>query len=172
LGDDDLYERDSNPRFNKIKKPTHDFHNSQTHYSQRQQHPSLLQSALRYGLLSGLQSSGSSGGAFGGNGNKGFEYFMESYGPLAQVLTEDVMDTMGFTRNIKMAIPMVGKMLMLGMYLLMNFNYEMRSMQPTIKSAYKFLQHFNKPQTSVYNDVTDEVFTALDRQMDNGNYLY
>jgi len=134
LGDDDLYERDSNPRFNKIKKPTHDFHNSQT--------------------------------------NKGFEYFMESYGPLAQVLTEDVMDTMGFTRNIKMAIPMVGKMLMLGMYLLMNFNYEMRSMQPTIKSAYKFLQHFNKPQTSVYNDVTDEVFTALDRQMDNGNYLY
>ncbi|CAL4221282.1 unnamed protein product [Meganyctiphanes norvegica] len=142
--------------------------NQQTTYHHQRNNPSILQTALRFGLLSGLQGSG---GRFG-QGNKGLQYFMHQYGPLTQVLAEDVMDTVGISRNIKMAIPMVLKLLSLTMYLLMNVNSEFRNLQPTVKIFYEFLQNFNKPQTSVYNEVTDQVFTALDRSLTNGNYLF
>ncbi|XP_069985334.1 uncharacterized protein [Penaeus vannamei] len=94
--------------------------------------------------------------------SKGLQYYLANYGPLARIIITDVMDSFGIAKNMQMAIPIIVKMLVIGVYGVMQFEPSLSGFQRTIQSSYVFLRHFNTPELRMVNDITDRVFDVID----------
>ncbi|XP_042859159.1 uncharacterized protein LOC122245285 [Penaeus japonicus] len=94
--------------------------------------------------------------------NKGIQYYLANYGPLARIIVTDIMDSFGIARHMQLAIPIIVKMLVIGVYGVMQFEPALASFQRTIQTSYVFLRHFNTPELRMVNDITDRVFDVLD----------
>ncbi|KAK7070410.1 hypothetical protein SK128_009919 [Halocaridina rubra] len=98
--------------------------------------------------------------------DKGFEYYLVNYGPLAKILIIDFMQSFGLARNLQLAIPVIAKMVLIVVIVGgMQFQPSLLEFQQTARSAYLFLQNFNEPEVRVMNDITDRVFEVLDNEI-------
>ncbi|XP_053639430.1 uncharacterized protein [Cherax quadricarinatus] len=116
-------------------------------------HPSLLREVIN--ISKDIQSIS----------RKGLEYYLINYGPLVKVFVTDFMDTFGVARNLQLAIPIIVKLLIIGVYAAMQFQPSLVAFQQTAQSAYIFLKNFNTPELKIMNDLTDSVFDVLDNEV-------
>ncbi|XP_047470291.1 uncharacterized protein LOC125025974 [Penaeus chinensis] len=114
------------------------------------------------GIPALLQEMLSISNDFQGSSSKGLQYYLTNYGPLARVIVTDVMDSFGIAKNMQMAIPIIVKMLVIGVYGVMQFEPSLSNFQRTIQSSYLFLRNFNTPELRMVNDITDRVFDVID----------
>ncbi|KAK3858538.1 hypothetical protein Pcinc_016154 [Petrolisthes cinctipes] len=103
--------------------------------------------------------------------SNGVQYYLQHYGRTLKLIITDVMDSYGMARNIQLAIPILAKLLLISVYIVMQFQPAFLSFQKTTRAAFTFLQQFNSPDLKMMNDITDNVFEVLDNDIVTVKYV-